>query len=178
MKSLLAGLVLASSVVVGVGLTSPASALSCVMPSAVLDDAPVIFTGRIVERSHGQVVIDVDEVWKGDVDARVTYDVDLLQWWDESLKKVPGPPRAFAPLHGKVGPCTAFALRGPEADQVLTFRPASPAAPGGAEPVRQPSARGFDLAEGDQAWAWMVSGAAGGVLLVGALWWVLRRRRA
>lgn len=168
MKSFLGGAVLASSIIVATGAGSPASALSCVMPEAVLSQAPTIFTGRIVERDDEKVVIQVAEVWKGaPVPRRATYDVELAGWWDASMRKVPGHVRVFAPMEGRVGPCTSFAFRGPEAVDLLEFRPAAPAAPTSAAPRPiQPAHSTHERRAGvDDAWTWLAAGGAAAMLL-------------
>lgn len=174
MKSLLAGLVLASSVGVGMGVASPASALSCVGSARVLGDAHQIYAGTIVASSDDEVTLDVDEVWKGTPPpARVTFDVDLDQWWDDQLAERRSRV-VVAPVEGSLNPCTVFPLDGPEGTDVSSFRPASPAAP---VTGRQEIDRGAGVAEVDHTWTWIAAGVGGGAL-VGCLWWVLRRRRA
>lgn len=176
MKSLLVGLLLAPSCVVAVGVASPAAALSCVGPEIVLRDAAAIYTGRIVESSDDEVTVAIDEVWRGTPPpARVTYDVDLPQWWELDRVEERGGRMVFAPTDGAVNPCTVFALSGETADAVRAFRPASPAAPAAA---RQEIDRGFGVAEVDHTWAWIAGGVGGGALLGACAWWVLRRRRA
>lgn len=175
MKSLLACVLLASSIGVGPGLASPASALSCVGPSRVLADAPRIYAGRIVASADGEVTLAVDEVWKGTPPpARVHLDVDLGEWWDDQLARDHARV-VVAPADRAVNPCTVFVLTGPEAADVTSFRPASPAAP---VPGRDDLDVTAPSVQVDHTWTWLVAGAGGGVLLVGSLWWVLRRRRA
>lgn len=62
---------LSSSVVL-----APEATASCARPPplpVVLEDAPVVFLGTVVETANADrwATVDVDEVWKGDVSARV-----------------------------------------------------------------------------------------------------------
>lgn len=176
MKSLLATVVLAPTIVVGAGaLGSPAAALSCVGPQTVLTDAEAIYAGRIVASSDEEVTLEVDEVWRGTPPPeRATFDVDLPQWWELSRSDSEGV-LVVAPADGALNPCTVFPLSGEMADDVRAFRPASPAGPSAVEgslagdnPPAQSAVPGWALA----------AGGAGLLLLAGGLVaGVLRRRR-
>lgn len=172
MKSLLAGLVLASSVVVAVGAASPATALSCVGPQMVLDRAETIYAGQIVDFSDDEVTFEIDEVWRGTPPpARVTYDIDLPQWWETDEGKESGKRVVFAPAEGAVNPCTVFPRGGEMADEIEAFRPASPALPTESTVIDK------DLPAQSAVPGWMyVGGAALAVSLVGVAFVALRRR--
>ncbi len=79
-----------STVVAGVALTTyPASALSCIGPEGVMLEATTIFTGRIVDSEDepgfdtgGRILVEVDEVWKGEAPQRVWLGTELDGWWD------------------------------------------------------------------------------------------------
>lgn len=174
MKSLLAGLVLASSVVVAVGAASPATALSCVGPQMVLDRAETIYAGRIVDSSDDEVTFEIDEVWRGTPPpARVTYDIDLPQWWETDEGKESGKRVVFAPAEGAVNPCTVFPRGGEMADEIEAFRPASPALPTESTVIDR------ELPAQSAVPGWMLAaGGAGLVVLAGGLLWAVRRRRS
>ncbi|HSX67432.1 hypothetical protein [Nocardioides sp.] len=172
MKSLLATVVLAPTIVVGAGaLGSTAAALSCVGPQVVLSEARVIYAGRIVASSDEEVTLEVDEVWRGTPPAeRVTFDVDLPGWWEGSRSDREAR-LVIAPADGALNPCTVFALSGEMADDVRSFRPASPAGPSavesslaGDDPPAQSAVPGWALAAGGAGLLLLAGGLVGGVL--------------
>lgn len=178
MKVLLASVVLASPMVVGVVTATPASALSCVGPQAVLERAGTIYTGRILESSDDEVVVEVDEVWKGAVPpARATFDVDLPEWWEMEGTGGEAGRVVVAPVDGALNPCTVFPLEGADGSTLRAFRPASPASPV-APRKRQPIDAGARPGGVDHTWTWVASGAGAGVVLVVAGTMLIRRRRA
>lgn len=178
MKVLLAGVVLASPMVVGVVSATPASALSCVGPQAVLERAETIYAGRFLDSSDDEVTVEVDEVWKGAVPpARVTFDVDLPEWWEPDRTGADAGRVVVAPVDGALNPCTVFPLEGTDASAVRAFRPASPASPA-ALPERQVIDGGARSGGVDHTWTWVVSGTAAAVVLVAGGARLARRRRA
>lgn len=179
MKVLFASVVLASPLVVGVVAATPASALSCVGPQSVLERAETIYAGRILASSDDEVTVEVDEVWKGAVPpARVTFDVDLPQWWELDRTGAEAARVVVAPADGALNPCTVFPLSGEMADDVRAFRPASPTPPAaGAE--QQVLDRDARFGGVDHTWTWVAAGAGAAVVLVaGGGVWLARRRRA
>ena len=181
MKVLLVSVVLTCPMAVGVAAAAPASALSCVGPQAVLERAGTIYAGRIVESSDDEVTVEVDEVWKGAVPpARVTFDVDLPQWWEPDRNRAEAGRVVVAPVDGALNPCTVFPLQGADASTLRAFRPASPASP--ASPVapseRQVIDGGARPGGVDHTWTWLASGAGAAVVLVAAGAMLIRRRRA
>lgn len=91
-------------------LPTPAQALSCVMPADVVEKAQTVFAGRIVDSEGGRLMVEVDEVWKGDpVEARQWLAVDLAGWteWGGVPDDLhPKRSYVFAPQDGAVNPCT------------------------------------------------------------------------
>lgn len=184
-RTLLASAALAAGLAVPVAVASPAGALSCVGPDMVLEDAAVIYTGRVVDARDGRVLVAVDEVWRGGpVEEEVWLKVQLQRWmqWAGPDGRIPdgfAAKRAwvFAPDGAAIGPCTTWAMDSYLREYVDEHRPAEPEAPvatdsgaeGGESEVRQQA--------GPTSWA-LVGGLAGvlGAIGVGAL--LLGRRRA
>jgi hypothetical protein len=54
----------------------PAQALSCVVPDAVVADAPTVFTGHIVDSHGGRLLVEVEDVWKGGVSLCTSWPAD------------------------------------------------------------------------------------------------------
>ncbi len=180
MKVLLASVVLGSPLVVGVAAAAPASALSCVGPQAVLERAETIYAGRIVASSDEEVTVEVDEVWRGATpSARVTFDIDLGEWWEPDRTGAEAGRVVVAPVEGALNPCTVFPLTGPEAADVRAFRPATPASPASppARTERQRIDGGARSGGVDHTWSWLASGAGAVVLAAGGAMLVRRRRR-
>jgi hypothetical protein len=117
---------------------APASALSCVGPTAVLRDAEQIVTGRFVEIVDERVRVEVVEVWRGGpVAEQLWLDLDLIGWWDRDVAAgEPDPDRLWVlvPFEGAINPCTAFA---PTTPGVGRFEPARVT-----QPVAATEARG------------------------------------
>lgn len=116
------------------GVPAPADALSCVAPADVVSESRVVFQGRIVDSDRRRILIEVDEVWRGDdVVRRQWLRVDMIEWtsWSDGRqhlrKHVTEPsPWVFAPRHGVVNPCTMWPANTTGLGQ---FRPARPAQP-------------------------------------------------
>lgn len=131
----------ATAVLAGAGagpslLGSPAAALSCVPPGAVLADADRVLAGTILDADDNRILVGVTETWSGGpVAPQVWLDVDLVVWssWAGRDGEIPDgftshSTWVFAPdRHGSVNPCTSWPL-----SRVAQHRPAeatrSPAA--------------------------------------------------
>lgn len=184
MRTFLAALLSVPALFLG---AAPAQALSCVGPELVIKDAEVVFVGHVVDSDRGRLLVEVDEVWKGDrVEKRLWLAVDLVEWtsWGDGSSTLPddieeSSPRVFAPGDGAVNACSMW----PMAPELREYRPdttTSPVADGAAgnageaavdDPRAEAAAPGRDL----------TAYAAGGgavVLLVAVAGWWLRRSRA
>ncbi len=69
--------------VVGLVVVPPASALSCAGPTAVAADSEALFTGRIRDYRGERFLVEVEEIWRGEVPARLWLATDDLGYWSD-----------------------------------------------------------------------------------------------
>lgn len=188
-RLLLAPLFLAVALPVGVATAPSASALSCVGPTDILEDATSIYTGRIVDGGGNRIEVEVEEIWRGErTPARVELKAGLVEWWAETTR-MGGLPEGYAPegtwlfvpIDGEVNPCTAWPLADYLLESAGEFRPANPQPPLPAvesPPVEaEPRSQAGTTSKSEQ-WAFVGGAGAGFAALAGGLsWWGLRRSR-
>lgn len=182
-RALLA-LVLVPLTAIGTGGT--ATALSCVLPASVLEDAEAVFTGRIVGAQDQRLRVAVDEVWEGRVAEEVWLRVDLPGWseWSNSTGKVPdgftSPERWLfsTELEGefayRTGPCSAWPA---DSELVAGQRPAVVRQPGSVPEPSTPTKRTRASSNDDLRTGQVLAGGAVVVLAGGVLVTARRRRR-
>jgi hypothetical protein len=188
-RTLLASAALAAGLAVPVAVAPPALALSCVGPDRVLDDADVVYTGRVVDSGDGRVLVEVEEVWRGGpVDEEVWLAVQLEGWteWAGPDGRIPdgfstSGTWVFAPDGADIGPCTAWALDSQLREHVEEHRPAQPDAPvdtSGTSDDGTEAAEAEAVREQGGPTSWPVVGGLAGVLAaIGVAALLLGRRR-
>lgn len=189
-RLLLAPVFLAVALPLGVAAAPAASALSCVGPADILDDATSIFTGRIVDGGGDRIEVEVEEIWRGERTlARVELAVGLTEWWP-GTSRMGGLPEGYAPegtwlfvpKDGEVNPCTAWPLsEGYVTEASGEFRPENPQSPvrPQASPVVEDEVRSKPgTTSTTEQWLFVGGVGAGFAALAGGLsWWGLRRSR-
>lgn len=187
-RLLLAPLLLGLALPLGVATAPAASALSCVGPATVLEDAEAIYTGRIVDGGGSRIEVAVEEIWRGErTPARVELGVGLTSWWPDGTPTdglpegyAPEGTWLFAPADGEVNPCTAWPLADYVTEASAEFRPEVPRQPLEARPQASPVVPARDTVRhgGTDHTLYFVVFGGGAAALAGAFsWWGLRRSR-
>lgn len=167
-----------------------AGALSCVGPVSVAASAETLFTGRIRDYRNERFLVEVDEVWRGDVAPQVWLATELGYWSDLRAFRSGTIPEGyssenifvFAPRQRTnypltVNVCSMWESLRPWGQDLRQFRPAIVRQPSDLPTVIEPAATDARLSRNELRLRQVIAGVVVVVVLGGGIVWVRRRRQ-